>query len=87
MTMLERVAMALEAKIGGSDFTSYEDAARAAIEAMREPTEHMLDIGACYEDPGERYAGDVELGIRGEGDTARDVYVNMIDAALSEEKG
>lgn len=42
MTMVERVARALEAKIGGSEFTSYGDAARAVIEAMREPSEQML---------------------------------------------
>jgi hypothetical protein len=33
--MVEIVARALEAKINGKEFVSFEDAARAAIEAMR----------------------------------------------------
>jgi hypothetical protein len=42
-SMVEQVARAIEAKLKGQDFLSYEDAARAAIEAMREPTDRELD--------------------------------------------
>lgn len=57
---------------------SYHDLARAAIEAMREPTENMLDFGACYEDQ--------DHDIFDEGDISRDVWRAMIDAALSEDR-
>lgn len=40
---IEEVARAIEEKLKGKEFLSYEDAARAAIEAMREPTEKQLD--------------------------------------------
>lgn len=63
---------------------SCRDAARAALQAMREPTEHQLNSGACYEDPSELYKPEVDLGIRGEGDIAGDVWRAMVDAALSE---
>lgn len=42
MTMVERVAAALEASTD-KGFASWEDAARAAIEAMRTPTDLMAD--------------------------------------------
>lgn len=47
-TMIERVAKALEKNLEGKEFSSFEDAARAAIEAMREPTETMLEEGPPY---------------------------------------
>lgn len=43
--MVERVARAIEDRLRGKDFLSYEEAARAAIEAMREPTDAMADDG------------------------------------------
>ncbi|MDI6027029.1 hypothetical protein QBK99_12595 [Corticibacterium sp. UT-5YL-CI-8] len=94
MSMIERVARALfdidykkepereHLWLDGKDF--YKASARAAIEAMREPTEYMLNVGSCHEDPEERYAGDISLGIKGEGDIAGEVFKAMIDAALSE---
>lgn len=45
-TMIERVARA----IAKADATSsYEELARAAIEAMREPTDSMVDAGDQYD--------------------------------------
>lgn len=49
MTMIERVARAILNSIyKGCDINSKESliAARAAIQAMRDPTEEMLDAGA-----------------------------------------
>jgi hypothetical protein len=53
---------------------SCEEIARAVIEAMREPTERMLDSGACYEDQDHRFIA--------EGDISRDIWRAMIDSAL-----
>lgn len=44
----------------------------------RKPTEHMLDCGACYEDPDGEYRNNP---LYDEGDLARDVYRAMIDAS------
>lgn len=41
--MIERVARALAANLGGDDWRRFVDAARAAVAAMREPTPDMLD--------------------------------------------
>lgn len=78
-TMIERVAAALAAADGAvfADM-AYEPMARAAIEAMREPTEYMLDFGACYEDQ--------DHDIFDEGHISLEVYRAMIDAALAEER-
>lgn len=65
--MLERVATVLAANAG--DGRDYTDAARAAIEAMREPTQAMRD--AMNDD------------IDWDGDAVR-AYVAGIDAALKE---
>ena len=42
-SMIERVARALAASLGGGDWRSFEPAARAAVAALREPTTGMLD--------------------------------------------
>lgn len=71
--MVERVARAIEAKVNeGRDFCSAEDVARAAIEAMREPTEAM-----------EEAALDVRPLMLP--DSPREVWGAMIDAALNKE--
>lgn len=44
-SMVEKVAQAIEVKLKGQEFPSYEDAARAAIEAMGELTSEMLAAG------------------------------------------
>lgn len=77
MTMIERVAEAIADahKLHGRNFNSM---ARAAIEAMREPTEHMLDYGACHEDQ--------DHDIFDEGHISREVWQAMIDAALAEKE-
>jgi hypothetical protein len=41
--ILERVARALAACLGGDDWRSFIPAARASVAAMREPTADMLD--------------------------------------------
>lgn len=46
MTPVERMARELEAEISASDFTLYEDAARAALKAIREPSKAMIEAGA-----------------------------------------
>lgn len=50
-TMIERVAKALEKNLEGKEFSSFEDAARAAIEAMREPTPKMIEAAQSTADP------------------------------------
>jgi len=42
-SMTERVARAIAAALGTSDWRPYVGAARAAVSAMREPTVDMLD--------------------------------------------
>lgn len=53
----------------GLDLPSAERYAQAAIEAMREPTQNMLDIG-------------IELICRGRDDRLSEAWTKMIDAAL-----
>ena len=49
MTMIERVAQALEDELPGGE--NYEALARAAIAALREPTEEMVLAAFPYTDP------------------------------------
>lgn len=90
--MVERVARAIGREVYEYDVNPAETPrvwknclrmARAAIEAMRAPTQHMLVLGSCYEDPEERYAGDIKLGIKAEGAIAGEVWQAMLDGALS----
>jgi hypothetical protein len=81
--MIERVARAIQKWEGeqpsksedgdgySSDWHEYVGSAVAAIHAMREPTEAMLDRGAVAE-------GDGNLAAQ-----ARNIYAAMIDAALA----
>jgi hypothetical protein len=55
----------------------YARKARVAIEAIREPTEAMVDAGGQIEVP----AGDYNYSIGG---IAREVWSTMIDSALNE---
>ena len=73
-TMIERVARAMENAL---DVLSYEDAARAAIQAMREPTDEMLD--AFWNQTGESREMRSRVHSR-----ARRYHEAMIDAALQE---
>jgi hypothetical protein len=71
-TMIERVAVAIEEAYGDSDYVELHRAeaiklARAAIEAMREPTQAMVD--AC------------DINIPTEG-MITGVWNDMIEAAL-----
>ena len=77
-TMIERVARAIRDVIpAGDDYPT--DAARAAIEAMREPTEAMMgdgaDAGAHAVLNGELHPESRSVGL---------VWAAMIDAALKE---
>jgi len=77
-TMIERVAQAISGVIpAGNDYAT--DAARAAIEAMREPTDEMLCDGAEAGDHGvlngELHPERRSVGL---------VWYGMIDAALKE---
>lgn len=74
--IVKRVAEALKLKraekIAQPLSSLYEDMAKAAIEAMREPTEQMIDDGSWVEATGEivgKYA-------------AKECWHEMIDAAL-----
>jgi len=74
MTMLEKVSAALKAKnCEGLPPTGYYDnLARAAIEAMREPTEKMIKIA-------DENTSDVLTPF-----DAREIWYEMIDAVLNE---
>lgn len=70
MTMIERVARAILAKVPlgyGMTIAEADEYARAAIEAMREPTDAMWE--ACG----------------GRGAVLSKAYAAMIDAALNEQ--
>lgn len=70
--MVERVARALANEEGYAyDPVPYNRRARAAIEAMREPTDAMVDAGGWL--GGENGVGD---------SSARVVWTGMIEAAL-----
>lgn len=70
MDMIERVAKALSQQLDKDGY--YVDAARAAIEAMRDPTEAMVEAGEKH----------VRVGR-----LAEEKYKAMIDAALNEHEG
>jgi len=74
--MIERVAQAILAKVPlgyGMTIAESDEYARAAIEAMREPTEAMVDAFVWY-----GHGKTI-------GDVARIGWQSMIDAALSPE--
>lgn len=69
MTMREKIARAIHAAHGyEDDWTYYADAATAALQAMREPSVHMLSEGS----------------LRGACPERVDGYAAMIDAAIAE---
>jgi hypothetical protein len=90
MGMVERVARAIcakdwlndEAWAAISEITRerFRRQARAAIEAMRTPTEAMINAGGCFEVPQDDYNEDVG------GYAAEGAYILMIDAALSHDE-
>lgn len=98
--MIERVAEAAFmadwpkdnwSRFGNEDYVKnrYRRIARAAIEAMREPTKAQLEaaeeIVVGYDD----FAcgdGNIYLGIPGYPQKARDVWAALVDAALKEGK-
>ncbi|WP_155936690.1 hypothetical protein [Mesorhizobium ciceri] len=56
------------------DTRHWEKRAQAALQALLGPTEHMLTVGACYEDQDRQLVS--------EGEEARDIWNNMVLAAL-----
>jgi hypothetical protein len=101
--MIEKVARAMLAELGHDARVSafWLRAARRAIEAMREPTETMVDIGSTTDVPwewedaatGHVAEGPFALELSGPNkiDRAKEVaaalYSAMIDAALQEGEG
>ena len=93
-TMIERVAKQLHETLSSQDIDGYlganfdlHAAARAAIEAMREPTKAQLeaaeDIVVGYDD----FAcgdGNIYLGTPGYPKKTRDVWAALVDASLEE---
>lgn len=75
--MVERVARAICLKLSGPELDECENAARAAIEAMREPTRAMFLAGRELAHSGD----EDELMDR---DSVKERWRVMIDAALSE---
>lgn len=75
MTMIDAVARAIGKKVTGTEYgwPAWRPVARAALEAMREPSEAMLKAGDL---PG--WDDSVTVGLSGE------VWQAMIDAALTE---
>lgn len=80
--MVEKVKAALiaEDEATGSErhLKYWDDLARAAIKALREPTEEMLKAGTDAVDDGETY------GCRAKAEGA---YYDMLHAALSAKRG
>lgn len=98
--MIERVARAIEATmfaphelpLAAELHERYRETARAAIEAMREPTEAQLS--AAVPEPTHLYEGrDVEFPVAmraaamAERMAARQRWLDMIDAALTDPAG
>lgn len=77
--MIERVARALaKADPCGDPDWDYTEEAIAAIKAMREPTDEMVNIGEHCAD------GCYKIDPCGKG--AEHIFITMIDAALGENK-
>jgi hypothetical protein len=88
--MIERVAVAI-AKVGALEpDASAKAMARAAIEAMREPTAEMLCKAVPYplhlvvERADAGYTGAMESATMADRITARQTYYDLIDAALGD---
>lgn len=80
--MIERVARAIEEVVGCPDNSNgdfLKVAARAAIEAMREPTETMSRVAERPGDNAEGSPGSIAYW------QADGIWKNMIDAALATE--
>ena len=78
MTKLEEVALAIGRVLEDAHEMACKEAARAAIEAMREPTEAMMDAGWNAQ-PEDDIDGPLSVSVRAP-------YRAMIDAALGEEE-
>lgn len=63
--MVERVARAIARKNTGSgiNWPSFVEEARAAIEAMREPTDAMVNAGQWQIDPVALYRGFIDAAL------------------------
>ena len=93
MSMVEKVAKAMAAAESGPEGSAlfsihwdefgdgYLDSARVAIEAMREPTDAMLDDGR------DRANDYLDCGCYASQETAGECWKAMIDAALNSKEG
>lgn len=89
MTMIERVARAIAQHCGVDPSPEYAPKARAAIEAMREPTEAMIDV-PLFNDPSAVFKiGGRTIDATKKYESRRDlrpyIYRAMIDAALKDQ--
>ena len=89
--MIERVARAIydEQSDGTGPVDDFYPVARAAIEAMREPTKAQLEVAEDIVVGFDDFAcgdGNIYLGIPGYPQKARDVWAALVDAALKEGK-
>lgn len=88
-SMIEKVATALADHYDdGLNTAGYIDAARAAIEAMRELNDVMADTACDIVVGWDDFAtgdGNIYLGIPGHPQKAQEVWGHMIDAALNEQ--
>ena len=89
--MIERVARSICGTMSGAgddhQWEMFVDEARAAIEAMREPTEAQLEAAENIVVGFDDFAcgdGNIYLGIPGYPQKARDVWAALVDAALKE---
>ncbi|MGF9567412.1 hypothetical protein AAIH70_28315 [Neorhizobium sp. BT27B] len=85
-SMIERVTEAI-AKADQEGRNSYESYARAAIEAMREPSAALHEAASeisVYFDDFSCGDGNITLGIDGYPDKLNRVWSELIDAALKE---
>ncbi len=84
MTKLEEIAQAIAAYVAKCPITPeipyevYLPVARAAVEAMREPTLPMMEVGSGFV---------LSLGGNTAEVSAGEAYTAMIDAILNEEPG
>lgn len=76
--MIERVSLAIAAKIMGEQVIDCDAAAKAAIEAMREPSAEQLKVGC------DQYSLECNSNMFNFSSCISQAWRGMIDAALKE---
>ncbi|MBO9624186.1 MAG: hypothetical protein J7500_15870 [Sphingomonas sp.] len=88
--MVVRVARAIATYANGSAdmWENWQEEARAAIEAMREPDKHMIDAGITAAGEVEDWPRDTDGSYRADtpSDMPKPVWHAMIDAALQPDR-